>query len=108
MLLASEALNIPDNIPDQSTQGCEMILINADPIATTLYLSKDLYYEVIYAAPSANPTAIITGPNIVLVHRLPSLATNPFIRSCGRQKHQAIQQKDMSFYYLEDFIIYNT
>jgi hypothetical protein len=69
VLFAPEALNISGNVPALSTQGCESIF---DPIATILLLSKDLHYEVIHAAPSANPT-IITGP-IVPVHRLPSLA----------------------------------
>jgi hypothetical protein len=72
VLLAPEALNISGNVLAQLTQGRELIL-NTDPIATILPLSKDLHYEVIYAAPSANPT-IITGSNIVPVHRLPSLA----------------------------------
>ena len=72
VLLPPEALNISGNVLAQLTQGCELIL-NTDPIATILPLSKDLHYEVIYAAPSANPT-IITGSNIVPVHRLPTLA----------------------------------
>ena len=72
VFLAPEALNISGNVLAQLTQGRELIL-NTDPIATILPLSKDLHYEVIYAAPSANPT-IITGSNIAPVHRLPSLA----------------------------------
>ncbi len=72
VLLASKALKISGNVLAQSTQGCELIL-NTDPIAIILLLSKDLHYEVIYAAPAANPT-IITGPSTVSVHQLPSLA----------------------------------
>ena len=61
------ALRTSGDVLVQSPQACTLQSFNSeavgtDLIAKILLLNKDLHYEVLYAAPAANPT-IITGPN---------------------------------------------
>jgi hypothetical protein len=75
VLPAFKALKISGNVLVQSPQGCTLQSFNSealetDLIAAVLLLNKDLHYEVLYAAPAANPT-IITGPNS-LAHATPA------------------------------------
>ena len=77
-----KALKTSGDVLVQSPQGCLLQSFNSEAVSTDLItkillLNKDLHYEVLYAAPAANPT-IITGPSTpaqtaaaVSAHRLP-------------------------------------